>query len=109
MSQLYSQKVLRVLEAEGISEEELEHMVTHAAPATNERGNRRFHHWLFSIQSGTGLVMNMSHWEVPKEVHQGSEEMETFDEHEPCEGEGCKGCGWTGEVHVLYRIAPKRK
>jgi hypothetical protein len=101
MSQLYSQKVLRVLEAEGISEEELEHMVTHAAPATNERGNRRFHHWLFAINP-VGSVLNMSRWEVPTRRVKAVYDMVTHDECEECEGQGCKVCGWTGEIRNEY-------
>lgn len=106
MIALISEKVRRVMEAEGISEDELEHMIQHAAPTTNERGNRRFHHWLFAINP-IGAVLNMSYMEVPVQYHQGTTDMEAYDECPNCEGHGCKACGWTGEVHVKYQAAKR--
>lgn len=100
MSFFLTEKVRRVLSLENISTEEVGHMVTHAAPVTNERGNRRFHQWLFSIQNGE--VKNMQHWEPPTRRIKARADMVSFDECDACDGEGCKACGWTGEIRTEY-------
>jgi hypothetical protein len=48
-----SGKVERVLQEEGISQQELEVMLRLSAIYTQTEGcNRRYHHWLFKVKNG---------------------------------------------------------
>ena len=84
----------RVVVGEGISTTELEHMVVHSAPLTHEWANRRWMHWIFKINMATRVVERMAYRQV--QGAQGGEVM--YEECEDCEGDGCKACGWHGEI-----------
>jgi hypothetical protein len=87
-----SDQVLAVLKAEGITPQELDHMLSSAAITSLRNMNRRFHNWLFRYQVKEGIVNKMfmhppEHDRVPE-----------WDQHWKCNGKGCKECGWSGEV-----------
>ena len=84
----------QVLIGEDISEAELEHMVVHSAPLTHGWANRRWMHWIFKIDMGTRTVERMAYRQV--QGAQGDGVM--CEECGYCEGEGCKACGWHGEI-----------
>ena len=88
-----SEKVLRVLREEQISEEELQHMLKHAAISRAGGCNWRFHHWGFLIEHQ--ILKDMRHVEM---VEVGQGEARVYEEHEPCHGEGCRACGWCGQL-----------
>lgn len=88
-----SAKALRVLTAEQISAEELYTMLDEAA-FTSVRGcNRRYFQWLFVVQDN--VLCDMQRLEVV-EVGKGQDRM--LEEHDACNGEGCRSCGWIGSV-----------
>lgn len=102
MAYVVSPRVQRIIAAENISPSELQEMLRLAAPYTGPEGfNRRFHRWSFRV----GLSRTTAGYEV--------EDMQSVDlksiglpgsyghMEEPCEacdGEGCKACGWRGQV-----------
>jgi hypothetical protein len=94
-----SPKVKRVLQEESISQEELAHMLRHAAISRVLQGsnapafNRRYHRWVFHIEDG--VVRDMRHAE---RVVVGVGFTRVFEEHESCNGEGCRECGWVGSI-----------
>lgn len=88
-----SDKVQRVLAGEHISAEELAYMVAESAVTRLRHCNRRYFNWLFLLE-GTSLV-DMQHVFVV-EIGRGSNRM--TEEHESCEGQGCRACGWVGSV-----------
>jgi hypothetical protein len=88
-----SAKALRVLTAEQISAEELYRMLDEAA-FTSVRGcNRRYFQWLFVVRDN--VLRDMQLLEVV-EVGKGKDRM--LEEHDACNGEGCRECGWIGQV-----------
>lgn len=95
-----SPQVERVLKAEQISMQELGEMLNKAAITTHPRGNRRFHSWVFDIKQGT--VWRMSAVEDSFERKAGTLDLTVFEEHEDCDGDGCRGCGYSGETCVTY-------
>lgn len=88
-----SQKVLRVLQAEHISPNELYRMLDELAFTSIRGCNRRYFQWLFQIDGNQ--VQDMQRAEVV-EIGKGSDRM--LEDHEPCNGEGCRSCGWVGQV-----------
>lgn len=92
-----SDKVLKVLVAEKISPDELYYMLTKAA-FTSVRGcNLRYFQWGFTRSGDVLLDMQrMEMVEVGGGVGKGLHRME--EEHEVCNGEGCRECGWVGSV-----------
>jgi hypothetical protein len=88
-----TEKVLRVLRAEHISDEELGKMLDEAAITRIEGGNARYCHWLFKTNPVTGAVEDMRLVEMV-EIGQGPAKV--IEEHDACEGAGCHACGWVG-------------
>jgi len=89
----YAPSVERVITIENISVDELALMVERAA-VTSVRGfNRRFHHWLFKVRSGSVEAMQCLEM---VEVGKGMEAMREL--CDDCEGEGCPQCRWVGEI-----------
>jgi hypothetical protein len=91
-----SEKVKTVCVVEGISEAELRTMVQLSSPLRgDDRANHRFHTWAFFIDKDTQQVTNMCRFGHTSVGHGRSPQLE---ECEHCQGEGCKDCGWRGEV-----------
>lgn len=91
-----SKKVIRVMQGEHISPAELEQMVRQAAIASAKGGfNRRFGHWLFRM-SPDGNQLHDMQWD--QMVHVGRGHSTMIEDHDPCDGEGCHGCGWIGKI-----------
>jgi len=88
-----SSKVLKVLQAEKISAEELFRMLDSVAFTSMRGFNRRFDSWLFQMQNN--LLTDMQRVDL-LEIGRGQNRM--LEEHEACDGEGCKACGWSGQV-----------
>ena len=88
--------VRKLLAAEGISDAELGYMLDHSAITSVEGCNRRFHHWLFEVRND--VLLRMFHAAI---VEHGKNRGHGFmvEECTECEGDGCKVCGWRGEVH----------
>jgi hypothetical protein len=89
-------RVLRVLRHERISNEELRMMLDRAVPLTNRpiRGfNRRYFHWLFKVDGEQ--ILDMQRAEM---VEFGHGDTRMIEEHENCRGQGCRACGWIGEI-----------
>lgn len=88
-----SHKILEVLKAEHISPEELQYMLMHAAITSLHGCNKRYFNWCFLMSDG--VLKKMQHADVV-EVGQGETRM--LEDHEECGGEGCRQCGWSGQV-----------
>lgn len=88
-----SNKVLRVLQAEKIPASELYQMLDEVAFTSIRGCNRRYFQWLFRIEGN--LLQDMQRLELV-EVGRGRDRM--LEEHEACDGEGCRECGWIGAV-----------
>lgn len=95
-----SAQVKRVIKGEGISEAELDTMAKKAAINTHDRGNRRFHGWIFDIQGNTLQRMTQDIQRIVR--RQGSTNLTVHEDCEECDGDGCKECGWVGEVVTIY-------
>jgi hypothetical protein len=90
-----------VVSGEGIPAEELAKMVENSA-ITRVRGfNRRYFHWLFSVQGDSLLAMQR--FEYAK-VGKGDSFM--YEDHGACDGRGCKACGWIGQVKRWVKDKP---
>lgn len=101
-----SDKVKRVLKAERISQEELAHMLRHAAKCrlpNAQSYNRRYHQWVFAIDGCA--VKDMRYAE---RLVVGSGHARVFEEHEACNGAGCHGCGWIGSICRLVQDDVRR-
>ena len=68
-------------------------MLKHAAITSLAGCNRRYFQWLFRVLGHT--VADMRRLE-PFTVGQGSTKV--YEEHEKCAGEGCRSCGWWGQI-----------
>ena len=88
-----SDKVMRVLKAESISAEELFRMLDEVAFTSIRGCNRRYFQWLFLVQNN--VLKEMQRLDLT-EVGRGPNRM--LEEHEECEGAGCRACGWVGQV-----------
>lgn len=95
-----SEKVQRVLQGEGIQPKEMSYMVANSAITSTEGFNRRFHHWLFLLQEGA--VQDMR---TVKRLVVGQGNSSQSEQHDSCNGSGCKKCGWSGEI--IRRITDK--
>lgn len=105
-----SEQVQAVMLTEGITTEELNTMVESAALTSHERGNRRFHLWVFQMTGDT--VQRMSRLlDVEATIPQQhlSSGFTVRVEHDPCESNGCKECGYAGYIVTTYTPAPARK
>jgi hypothetical protein len=99
-----SEKVQRVLKGEGISLEELALMLRLAAITSREGCNRRYHHWLFRV-NGDEVSDMRTEWTL--KVGRGKDRV--TEEHDECQGQGCKACGWSGQAirYVSDKIVPR--
>lgn len=89
-------RVQRILRTEGISQTELDDIAARSAINSKEEGfNRKYHQWLLLVIDGQ--VRDMERTDVT-EVGKDRGKGFVFDEHEVCDGQGCKDCGWRGEV-----------
>ncbi len=96
-----SPQVQRVLKAEGISDDEFGQMLNKAAITTHQRGNRRFHSWVFEVKNGS--VWRMSHVDDACVTKPGTVDLTVFEICEACDGDTCKECGYSGEQRVTYK------
>lgn len=94
MSLSLSPQVKEVIQAEGISTQELEAMIAQSAITRVHGASRRYHHWLFVIkkEQDTQVVDRMF------KCLPGDERVHKWKNHDPCYGWGCRDCGWGGEV-----------
>lgn len=88
-----SNKVLRVLQAEKIPADELYRMLDELALTSIRGCNRRYFHWLFLVKDN--CLQDMQRLDLI-EVGRGSNRM--LEEHEACDGDGCRECGWVGSI-----------
>ena len=88
-----NQKVLRVLQAEQISADELYKMLDEVAFTSIRGCNRRYFQWLFLVEDD--VIQDMQRADLV-EIGKGPHRM--LEEHDECDGEGCRGCGWIGEI-----------
>ena len=92
-----SPKVRRVLDTEKIPVEELIMMVEKSAITSLRTANRRYFRWLFTVVD-EGEIQHVTQMELAQPVEVGSGEARVLEEHEPCQGEGCRACGWIGVI-----------
>lgn len=78
----------------------MQEMLRQAAIVTNERGNRRYHDWLFQVDGST--VVSMQHFNYTKLRIPSQTNLAVYQPCAECEGSGCAACGHVGEVHVIY-------
>lgn len=100
-----SLSVLRVAAAEGISPEQVDAMVAKAALVKHSRGNRRYHDWVFQVVPGeVNLgVARMSRLHSPVKLVSKPGYPVLFEVCPECDSDGCKECGWTGELEIVYQ------
>ena len=94
--------VQKQLQAEQISEEEIQRMVRLSAQNSDGDCNRRYFDWLFKIEKNTLLVMRRA---TMMEIGKGPDSV--YEEHDACDGKGCKSCGWIGEVIRHLKAPPE--
>ena len=82
-----------MLQAEKISPDELMHMLVGSAFTSLRGCNLRYFQWLF-VRRGEMLV-DMQRVDLV-EIGRGQNRM--LEEHDECDGEGCRDCGWAGQV-----------
>lgn len=95
-----SAQVQRVAEEIGIPLPDIEEMVKHSAICSHERGNRRWHGWLFHIEGNE--VVTMGYLKPVRIQRGGTSGLTMLEECPTCEGAGCKLCGWVGLIQVEY-------
>lgn len=96
----FSAQVRRVAEGEDLTLTEIERMVRLAARCTHERGNRRFHDWVFAVQdAGQRTVVERMVRHTLTDYASGAAFV--LEDCESCEGQGCHDCGWAGVVKRL--------
>jgi hypothetical protein len=88
-----SNKVLKVLQAEKISPDELMTMLREAAFTSLRGCNLRYFQWLFVRKAD--VLLDMQRADL-MEIGRGQNRM--LEEHDQCDGEGCRDCGWAGEI-----------
>ena len=88
-----SPKVERVLVAEQIQPAELDYMVQHAAITSLRRCNRRYFHWVFLL-----VGENLQDMQYADVVMDGRGENRMLEDHQVCDGKGCRSCGWVGQI-----------
>lgn len=88
-----SDRVRRVLTGERISDDELADMLRLAAKTKIRGFTRRYFHWLFRVDGDR--LEDMQYADL---VQVGKGVSPMTEEHEPCMGLGCRGCGWSGQV-----------
>lgn len=88
-----SRKVLRVLQEEQISPTELYRMLDELAFTSIRGCNRRYFQWLFQIVGNQ--LQDMQRMDLV-EIGRGRDRM--LEDHDACDGEGCRECGWVGQV-----------
>lgn len=91
-----SEQVVRVCRGEGISQTELEYMVERAAMTSARGHNRRYFNWLFKVTPFPPDKVKVTSMVTAGALVAHEDVM--FEEHEACKGEGCKDCGWLGEI-----------
>jgi RecJ-like exonuclease len=85
----------------GIPIDDLQNMLQRSARVTHEKGNRRFHDYIFSVEGKR--VLNISHCpeaeldDEPEEFHScdtchDTHRVQVFNECHRCQGEGCSKC-----------------
>jgi len=90
-----NERVLKIIEQEGITTSELLQMVKRAAITSQEGGNRKFHNWVFQIDNFEVTNMRRSEMRVDG-IDQGRGYMTISCLF--CSGWGCKLCGWWGKT-----------
>jgi len=88
-----SPKVMRVLQAEKIPAEELYRMLDDVAFTSIRGCNRRYFQWLFLVKDN--VLQDMQRLDL---VQVGKGQNRMLEEHEACDGEGCRECGWVGSI-----------
>jgi hypothetical protein len=95
-----SKSVQAVVAGEGLSTEQLETMVVKAALFSHDRGNRRYHDWVFRVIGN--IVESMTRVECRTVSRSGSTAMTVYEDCPQCTALGCRDCHWIGEVKVQY-------
>jgi hypothetical protein len=110
----YSERVKQIIQAERISEEELNLMVSHSSFTSLRGFNRRYFHWLLSVEGDNGLreiceVKYVSNMQLADYVEVGKGVDHMMEEHEHCQGAGCSSCGWIGKIirHISDKPIPR--
>jgi len=96
-------KVKRVLAGEKISPEELDYMLAQAAITSMRECNRRYYAWLFRVEDN--VLLDMQRVDLV-EVGHGPTAM--LEEHDACNGAGCRACGWVGSISRAISDATAR-
>lgn len=97
--------VLRVASADGLSPDQVEDMVAKAALVKHSRGNRRYHDWVFDVrkEKESTVVVRMSRLHSPVKIVSKPGYPVLFEVCPDCDSDGCKECGWTGELEIVYQ------
>ena len=99
MTYQLSEQVKRVMDETAISMTDLQVMVDRAAIITHSSGcNRRYRSWLMHVNGNCVLLLRK--FEMTDYSQGARSEVE---ECEECWGDGCKECGWVGQVLRLAR------
>jgi hypothetical protein len=101
-----SEQVKRVMTKEKISHGKLEEMVASAAISSVPGFNRRYYNWLLKVTGDQVMALELVNRPIV-----GSGETVMYEVHEDCEGQGCKKCGWSGEIgrRVTDKPLPKHE
>jgi hypothetical protein len=94
MSYIFKDKALRVMKAENVSVAEATKMLNDSAITSLHGFNRRYHHLLFKLVGEEVLDIVM-----PPVVEIGNGRDKVYEEHDPCDGSGCRQCNHFGFVY----------
>ena len=98
--------VRSVMQAEGISLGAVLEMVNKSAITSKDGCNRRFHEWLFFVKDAE--ILRMKKYDtVLLGTDSGNGVM--AEDCQLCDGLGCKGCGWRGEIYRYMKPTPTYK
>lgn len=90
-----SKRVIYVATQNNISPQELADMIRKSAIVTSQHGNRKYHNWWFVTTASEVLSMVTG---PPVKLGNNRGKGYMGEDHDVCEGRGCKECNWTGEA-----------
>jgi hypothetical protein len=101
MSYWLSPQVEQKMLDEKLSLADVEEIVAKSAIIKHVAGNRRYFDWLLRIKDNKVLSLRRIGSAVDEMTDYASGLAYQIEECEDCDGDGCKYCGWIGQVKRL--------
>jgi hypothetical protein len=106
-------EVLAFVKTHGLGLAQLEDMLRHAALCSHEKGNRRYHDWVFQLRQGVIFRMTdvrtgaSSDTIRSSNLHLAPGEFLVYEDCTECRGKGCRHCDG-GQVPRVRRLQANR-